>query len=498
MTTARLSRLIVLFASLLFACVAVAIWVAPDQAARALGLASVRAAGAAVVRADLGGLFAGLALLCAAAAWTRRRSWTGAAVIFLGAIVAGRLLGWISRGGIGADVPELLVELVLIAALLALVRSGSTPVATTSQRPWRPTAVQGALIILPLAGTTALLSPQIQQRIFETGARRLAATVNTAPLVDDALRVAICGSSAPLASKDRAKACVAVFAGGKFYIVDVGPESVKNLVMWGIPLSSIGGVLLTHFHSDHIGDLGELNLQTWAAGRSEPLEVHGGPGVERIVNGFNDAYRLDQGYRTAHHTDKVMPPSTWPMMPHAVALSGPETAAINRRAVVLHGNGLTITAIEVDHTPITPAYAYRFDYKGRSVLVTGDLKFHPSLAEAASGVDVLVSEAISVQMTRALGGGAKNGGRDRAAAIMHDIEDYHITPEQAATIANEAHAKLLVFYHLLPAPDGALARRIFGRGIDDVRRGDWTIADDGSLYELPIGSDAVRIGTVVE
>jgi len=81
---------------------------------------------------------------------------------------------------------------------------------------------------------------------------------------------------------------------------------------------------------------------------------------------------------------------------------------------------------------------------------------------------------------------------------MHDIEDYHITPEQAASIANEAHAKLLVFYHLLPAPDGALARRVFGRGIDDARRGDWTIADDGSLYELPIGSDAVRIGTVVE
>ena len=96
-------------------------------------------------------------------------------------------------------------------------------------------------------------------------------------------------------SAERAKACVAVFAGGKFYVVDVGPESVENLVLWGVPLSSIGGVLLTHFHSDHIGELGELNLQTWANGRPGPLTVYGGPGVEQVVEGFNVAYRLDQG-----------------------------------------------------------------------------------------------------------------------------------------------------------------------------------------------------------
>src|SRR5262245_3066029 len=83
-----------------------------------------------------------------------------------------------------------------------------------------------------------------------------------------------------------------------------------------LPLAEIGGVLLTHFHSDHIGDLGELNLQTWAAGRPAPLPVYGGPGVEDVVLGFNQAYRHDQGYRTAHHTARVMNPDTWPMVPH--------------------------------------------------------------------------------------------------------------------------------------------------------------------------------------
>jgi ribonuclease Z len=79
---------------------------------------------------------------------------------------------------------------------------------------------------------------------------------------------------------------------------------------------------------------------------------------------------------------------------------------------------------------------------------------------------------------------------------LHDIEDYHITPEQAARVANDAGIELLVVYHLLPAPDGLLPRRVFGQGVNEARKGDWTIADDGSLYTLPLGSQEVRIGRV--
>jgi ribonuclease Z len=120
------------------------------------------------------------------------------------------------------------------------------------------------------------------------------------------------------------------------------------------------------------------------------------------------------------------------------------------------------------------------------------------LNKTVQWVDGLVSEAIAVQMTRVLGSGAKGAGRGNTAAIMHDIEDYHIAPEQAVAIANEAQVKLLVFYHLLPALDGALARRVFATGIDGARQGDWTFADDGSLYTLPLGSTAVRIGVMID
>ena len=342
---------------------------------------------------------------------------------------------------------------------------------------------------------TVALDARVGMWIFERGAASATARDNSILLGEDALRVAVCGSSAPLQSVNRAKACVAVFAGGKFYIVDVGPESVENLVRWGIPLSKIGGVLLTHFHSDHIGDLGELNLQTWAAGRPAPLPVYGGPGVEGVVAGFNAAYRLDQGYRTEHHTERVMPASTWPLTARVVDLGEP-TPAKDRVATVLETGDLRITAIEVDHAPITPAYAYRFDYRGRSVVVTGDLKFHPPLAAAAKGADILVSEAIARSMVEALQRGTAGAGRQQQATILHDIQDYHLSPREAAQIAERAGVKLLVFYHLLPAPDSALARRLFADDVREVRRGEWAMAADGSLYTLPIGSDRITQGEI--
>ncbi|MGE0816933.1 MAG: MBL fold metallo-hydrolase [Vicinamibacterales bacterium] len=497
MSAIRITRALVALASLAFAGIALAIWAAPASAAARLGLAITGASGAAALRAEVGGLFAGMAVLAAAAAWTRRRAWSVALACVLGGVVLGRAVGWLADG-VAGDGPAMAVEAGLLAVLVVLARTAAGTLAPAGGRSGRLAAVGTAMLAAVAAGAALMAIPSVQMGIFGRAAEARTATVNTAPLQDDALRVAVCGSSAPLPSASRAKACVAVFAAGRFYVVDAGPESVENLVLWGIPLQAIGGALLTHFHSDHIGDLGELNLQTWAGGRPGPLPVYGGPGVDQVVAGFNAAYRLDQGYRTAHHTAKVMPPETWPMVARTVTLDGPETPAKNRSAVVLDDGGLRITAFEVDHAPIAPAYAYRFAYKGRSVLVTGDLTYHPELAKAADGVDVLVSEAIAVQMTRALGQGARSGGRDRAAAIMHDIEDYHITPAQAADVANAARVKLLVFYHLLPAPDGALARRVFAQGVNAIRKDGWVIADDGSLYTLPVGSADVRTGRVVE
>jgi ribonuclease Z len=449
-----LSRAVTGLAALLFGGIGLTIWMSPAQAAARLGLQSVAPHGLVTVRADLGGLFIGLGIVAAIALVTRRRSWSAAAAVVLGAVATGRAIGWIANGGSSGDISDLAIELVVCAAMAFAACTTAVDRATCTPRRNGRHRVAAAIVLFIAAGAAmAMFNPRVQQSLFDRAARANASTVNRAPLTDDALRIAICGSSAPLPSASRAKSCVAVFANGKFYIVDAGPESVENLVLWGIPLSSVGGVLLTHYHSDHIGDLGELNLQTWAGGRPGPLAVYGGPGVERVVDGFNEAYQLDQGYRTAHHTEAVMPSATWPMIAKTIELDGEPTPAKDRTGLVLDDGALRITAIEVDHAPISPAYAYRFDYKGRSALITGDLKYHPVLAKAARGVDVMVSEAIAVQMTRSLGAGAKEGGRDRTAAIMHDIEDYHITPEQSDTGGKNRRPTRppIIFWNLVPS-----------------------------------------------
>jgi len=490
-----MNRILVSLITVLFIAVGLEFWIAPEQAAQQFGIEAIRSTGIMSVRADMGGLFLALGILCGVGVWTRRRAGLVAAALILATILVGRTVGWFFDGQVEIGSREFAIELISVIALLTLASSFGVPKVSEEHSSRRQLKIGFlALTVLTAVSAVTILIPSVQQAIFDRAAIQMSARTNTAPLADDALRVAIAGSSAPLPSASRAKASVAVFAGGKFWVVDAGPESVENLVLWGIPMSEIGGVLLTHYHSDHIGDLGELQLQTWAGGRKAPLAVYGGPGVERVVDGFNTAYKLDQGYRTAHHGEKVMPSAAWGMVAHAVALDGPATPAKDRTALVYDDGALRITAIEVDHAPIEPAYAYRFDYKGRSAVITGDLKYHSPLAKSAANADLLVSEAISRTMTHSLETAARTVGRDRTSAIMHDVQDYHISPEEAAKLANDANVRLLVFYHLLPAPDGFLARRLFSHGVNEVRKGDWAMAEDGSLYTLPLGSSNVRIG----
>jgi len=496
MNRSTLSRAVVSAVALAFAGLGLAVWASPERAASRFALDAVGTGGFTTVRADLGGLFLGVALLAGAAAWTRRRSFAHAAQLVLGAVALGRIVSWIAAGRIGADLSSLSLELAAINVLHFGSRGLEAPAGAGGRLSRRARIVLGVVAAALVAGGLALLHPGVEQKLFDLGAEKMSGFVNEAPFAADALRVAVCGTSAPLPSPSRAKACVAVFAGGRYWVVDTGPESTENLVLWRIPLARIGGVLLTHFHSDHIGDLGELQLQTWAGGRKEPLAVYGGPGVDQLVDGFNLAYRQDQGYRTTHHGEKVMPSAAWGMVAHTVELDGAPTPAKDRSGLVYDDGALRITALEVDHAPIEPAYAFRFDYKGRSVVVSGDLKNHPPLARGAAGADVLVSEAISTRMTKSLGRAASAAGRANTAAVMHDIEDYHITPEEAARLANDAGVGLLAFYHLLPAPDGVLPRRLFAQGVNAVRKGDWTIAEDGSLYTLPLGSKEISIGRI--
>ena len=71
---------------------------------------------------------------------------------------------------------------------------------------------------------------------------------------------------------------------------------------------SAAGIFLTRLHSDHIAAIGDFNMLSRVVGRAAPLEIIGPAGVERVVAGFNEAYNLDGGYRTAHHGEDLLPP----------------------------------------------------------------------------------------------------------------------------------------------------------------------------------------------
>src|SRR5688572_18438803 len=195
----------------------------------------------------------------------------------------------------------------------------------------------GVGLVLAILGALILRIPAVEDFMIRRLTERVVRQSADALFAPDALRVALCGTSAPLPHPTRAKSCTAIFAAGRFWVVDTGPSSWNRLALWRVDGARIGGIFYTHFHSDHIGELGEFNLQTWAAGRAAPLRVFGGPGVERVVAGFAEAYALDTGYRIAHHGAEFLPEATSRMQPIPVTVDGGTT-------VVLEEDGLRISA----------------------------------------------------------------------------------------------------------------------------------------------------------
>jgi ribonuclease Z len=322
------------------------------------------------------------------------------------------------------------------------------------------------------------------------------ALAQPAPQALDGLRVIFCGTSGPLPVKDRAKPCVAVQVGGSLYFVDIGPEATENLISWRLPLASARAVFITHLHSDHIGGLGELNMQSWVAGRAAPLRVIGPSGVTELVSGFNKAYEDDHIFRNAHHEhgDVKLPLAAGLLKATVATLPKVKDPALPRSKSVLSENGLTVTAIAVEHSPVSPAFAYRFDYKGRSVVISGDTKYHPPLATASKGADVLIHEAQNSDMTQQMSAGLRMQGNPRMSAIMADTLSYHTTPVEAAEIARDAGVKALVLYHLTQAGLPFYSAETFTKGMDAVGGAPWKLATDGMTIDLPAGSAEIKFG----
>jgi ribonuclease Z len=308
----------------------------------------------------------------------------------------------------------------------------------------------------------------------------------------EGLRVIFCGTSGPLPVVGRAKPCTAILAGGSLYLVDSGPESTENLMLWRIPVAKAKAVFITHLHSDHIGDLGEFNLQSWVSGRPAPLAVVGPTGVDKLARGLNLAYENDHGFRKAHHDHGAFKFD----IPAGLLTSKVVTIArTDGTAVAWKDGDLTVTAIHVAHEPISPAFAYRFDYKGRSVVISGDTRPWPPLGVAAKDADVLIHEAQNAGMTKQMASGLRMQGNARMSSLMTDTLTYHTTPVEAADLARAASVKVLVLSHLTQAGLPFFTPEAFTKGMDDGGKLDWRLAKDGMTIDLPAGSAEVLFGS---
>jgi ribonuclease Z len=344
-----------------------------------------------------------------------------------------------------------------------------------------------SLLVVAVAGGTglALFQDRIALAVLDRAFARGLASDPFAGL-PDGLHVGLCGTGSPMPDPTRAGPCTAVLAGQRLFIIDAGAGSPRVLNLMRLPPGRIEAVLLTHYHSDHIDGLGELLLQRWTSSAARaPLPVHGPPGVEQVVEGLARAYALDRGYRIAHHGPDVVPPEG--SGGAARAFTAPPGGL-----VVLRERGLKITAFAIAHDPVEPAVGYRFDYKGRSVVISGDTALSPAVESMSRGVDLLVHEALAPNMVAMQRDAAMAAGRRNLAKIFEDIVGYHTTPEAAAGIAARAGAKSLVFTHIVPPlPVRALERPWLGRS-REVYSGPLRVGRDGDFATLPAAGGPVR------
>jgi ribonuclease Z len=242
------------------------------------------------------------------------------------------------------------------------------------------------------------------------------------------IRVTLLGTaSGPRAFPDKAGISTLVEAGGERLLFDAGRGFMQRLVQAGFPMNAVTRLFLTHLHSDHVIGVPDLMLSPWAAApeRKVPLEVSGPDGTQEMMRHLQEAFAFDIHMR--RDVDESFSPEGIRVVAHDI-----------REGKVYEKNGVTVTAFLVTHGLVKPSYGYRVDYAGRSVALSGDTSPSDNLVAACKGVDVLIHEAIDVEVLRRL---VPDNAR------MDAIVARHTTPEQAAAIFTRVSPRLAVFSH---------------------------------------------------
>ena len=335
------------------------------------------------------------------------------------------------------------------------------------------------LLIIVLALMMVVLSIAAVQDLLMGYMLKVAMSQDTERVYEErTLKVFVCGTSSPLPAPGRAQACIAVLTPEHFYIIDSGVGSTDNITAARLPMQRLQGVFVTHFHSDHIAEIPEVNLNSWVQGRPEPLEIIGPPGIEQIVTGLNSAYALDRQYRTAHHGTDLLPPALGKLKGRTLSVGE-----------VLEDGALRVTAFPAAHAPVEPAMGYRFDYHGRSLVISGDSLVTEHTYQMVEDADLLLHDALSESLMSLMITAAADSGRHRNEKVLSDVLDYHAGTRALRTLGEKSNVGMIAYYHLVPAPSNIVMQWIFERSLPENH----LIAEDSMWFDLPAGSKEIII-----
>src|SRR6267378_1131026 len=294
------------------------------------------------------------------------------------------------------------------------------------------------------------------RRKFLSGTAAWAATAALAPLraaraqgTSKKTRLVLLGTGGGprVIPNGRAKSANLIVANGVPYVVDCGSGVSQQFVRAGVPLNTLRYVFITHHHSDHDLDYGNLIYNAWVWGLRAPVDTYGPPPIKAMTEAYWQLNRFDIETRIA---DEGRPDLRKLVTAHEFAEPG----------VVMQNADVKVTAARVRHPPIVHAYAYRFDAADRSIVISGDTTYSPELIALAKGADVLVSEVMHLGGLEILLKRVPN-----AATLRQSLLSHHIVTEDLGKLAAAAGVKTLVLSHLVPPDDNSITDDMWVEGV---------------------------------
>lgn len=258
----------------------------------------------------------------------------------------------------------------------------------------------------------------------------------------------------------RAAPANAVVIDDAVYVIDCGNGIARQLALAGLSLGAIRDVFITHHHSDHNADYGNLLWLAWAADLRRPVDTWGPPPLKRMTRQF---LRLNDSDIRTRIADEGRPPLAPLIRAHE----------LRRGGVVMRDERVKVTAALVEHPPVAPAFAYRFDGPDRSIVFSGDTRPSQALVELARGADVLVHEVMYLPALERL-----IASEAQAARLRQHLLDSHTTTEQVGRLASEAGVKTLVLNHFVPGGDASLTDAVWREAVAPHFSGELIVGRD--------------------